>query len=173
MASDPPFADAASPCMMECLWNTQGTRLKNDENLARFRDFGKLSEWPRRKFASFAWRKTVLSAHRRDGHGAKCRCPQCENLFCRSSFVVFHGVSGCMIQRGFVLDLTETSARSAEPHDLQLWDANSLTAEISASGMRQFLDKCDRTSYTFLRMQQEAAYGPGTQNDAVFAPGQS
>lgn len=58
MATDPPCADAASPCMMEYLRNTQGIRLKNGENLSRFRFFGKLSECLRRKFASFEWRKT-------------------------------------------------------------------------------------------------------------------
>jgi hypothetical protein len=36
----------------------RSTRFKNGENLARFRAFGKLSEWLRRKFASFGWRKT-------------------------------------------------------------------------------------------------------------------
>jgi hypothetical protein len=58
MATGLPFADAASPCMMECLRNTQGINPKNGENLALFSVFGKLSELLRRKFASFAWRKT-------------------------------------------------------------------------------------------------------------------
>lgn len=133
MATEPPVADAASPCMMERLRNTQGTRLKNDENLARFRDFGKLSEWPRRKFASFAWRKTgvfdTLGVMDMEQNVAGCHVTVFSAVV--SSCVILQGVSGCMIQRGFVLKLTETSARSAEPHDLQLRDVDSRTIGIS------------------------------------------
>jgi hypothetical protein len=57
MATGPPFADAAFPCMMERLRDTQGIHLKNGENLARFSVFEKLSEWPWRKIASLDWRK--------------------------------------------------------------------------------------------------------------------
>jgi hypothetical protein len=100
----------------------QSTRLKNGENLALFSVFGKLSEWLRRRFASFAWRKTVLSAHRRDGHGAKCRCLLCDNLFSRNALVrhFFHEVHGFMVQRRFVRDFTAISIKVSKPHDLQL-----------------------------------------------------
>jgi hypothetical protein len=122
MATEPPFADAASPCMMECLWNTQGIHLKNGENLARFSVIEKLSEWPWRKFASLGWRKIgvfgTLGVMDMEQNVAACYAIIFSAVM--SLDVILQSVSGCIIQRGFVLNLTETSARSAEPHDLQL-----------------------------------------------------